>query len=760
MCHRFTLLTEGLGKHRLFPKSVRLLGGLFTPSLQRIPPLPMEKSFAIVVGDSSLALVEMNGSRVTKKRSFGDELQAALENEHRCSGVELSMLWGQGLGYIYDRIETLIKKHAPRHPEGFDIYISWTGNDVYGKWGYKAFTWHHQSPWVKETAEMAKKAYEWPIKQLRQVQTDVQKVCALANRPGINSITLISGPENGINYGLPEEYDEEMSRHAKVMAEHGIALIDPFPLLQATDRPDRFHTSLTAEHLSTTVNWYKALISATVVNRLVVDLRSEMVANRREVVFYEHFHLNKPDSRLKIPGLKDLLIKPTRDEEVPPVARDDDEQIVLNVPLLAPQQDLPLTEGEDVSEVDRILLDTTPGAENIVQVENDDSSTAVLITKLQFDRQGDEEATEEEIALANSLGIFALDLSDERTSGEAAATTATVFKGIEDLTDEELRKSVVYTLPRGSVGISIAMKEMNLGQPLSKALTKGVQKGSSGAGLNLSTKALPPVPPKKAPQPKATSSTDTDVFIRPTDLPGKASASTPKEPVQPPPKKMPVQRAPSPAAKAAAKPAALPASPPGREGTWIKGTDLPPLSAGTRPITDEKKRRLGGKCTFILRGFTNKPENGDRTPNIRLRAGDLSADWEEFLSALGQIWRGLRVSDIMQVFQQPPDGTARYEVFAKITSEHEIEVLRVRCMQGHSGEMLSDHVDILETHAAVHTFVDWDASLTTRPKIGAYDLYSVSFQQFPHKLGYHGTYQRNFADITKYGLVPGVASPG
>ena len=325
------------------------------------------------------------------------------------------------------------------------------------------------------------------------------------------------------------------------------------------------------------MNWYKALISATVVNRLVVDLRSEMVANRREVVFYEHLHLNKPDSRLKIPGLKDLLIKPTRDEEVPPVARDDDEQIVLNVPLLAPQQDLPLTEGEDVSEVDRILLDTTPGAENIVQTENDENSTAVLITKLQFDKQGDEDAAEEEIALANSLRIFALDLSDERTSSEAAATTAKVFKGIEDLTDEELRKSVVYTLPRGSVGISNAMKEMNLGQPLSKALTKGVQQGSSGAGLNLSTKVAPPVPPKKAPQPKATSSTETDVYMRPTDVPGKASAPTPKEPVQPPPKKMPVQRAPSPAAKAAAKPAAPPASPPGRDGTWIKGTDLPPL---------------------------------------------------------------------------------------------------------------------------------------------------------------------------------------
>ena len=316
---------------------------------------------------------------------------------------------------------------------------------------------------------------------------------------------------------------------------------------------------------------------------------------------------------------------------MPPVARDDDEQIVFNVPLLAAQQDdLPLTEGEEVSEVDKILLDTTPGAENIVQVENDESSTAVLITKLQLDRQGNEEATEEEIALANSLGIFALDLSDERTSSEAAATTPTVFKGIEELTDEELRKSVVFTLPRGSVGISNAMKEMNLGRPLSKALTKGVQRGSDSAGLNLSSKA-PPVPPKKAPpQAKAASSTDSDVFMRPTDVPGKASAPTPKEPVQPPPKKMPVQRGSSPAVKTAAKTAAPPASPPEREGTWIKGTDLPPLSTGTRPITDEKKRRLGGKCTFILRGFTNKPEFGDRTPNIRLRAGDLSADWKSF----------------------------------------------------------------------------------------------------------------------------------
>ena len=190
LCHRFTLLTEGLGRHRLFPLSVRLLGGLFTPSLERIPTPPNERPFAIIVGDSSLAVVQFQGQRVATKRTFDAELQTALRNDIRNTGSEVAMLWGQGLDQIYNRIIALLRKHEPRHPEGFDIYISWTGNDVYGKWGYKAFTWHHQSPWVKETAEMARKAFEWPMKQLKKVQADVDRVAALTDRPGVKSVTL------------------------------------------------------------------------------------------------------------------------------------------------------------------------------------------------------------------------------------------------------------------------------------------------------------------------------------------------------------------------------------------------------------------------------------------------------------------------------------------------------------------------------------------------------------------------------------------
>ena len=406
LCHRFTLLTEGLGSHRLFPLSVRLLGGLFTPSLQRIPTPPNERSFAIIVGDSSLAVVQFQGQRVATKRTFDAELQTALRNDTRNTGSEVAMLWGQGLDQIYNRIISLLRKHEPRHPEGFDIFISWTGNDVYGKWGYKAFTWHHQSPWVKETAEMARKAFEWPIKQLKKVQADVDRVAALTDRPGVKSVTLITGPQNGFLYGLPEEYDEEMTRHAKVMAASGVKLVDPNPLLGATDRPDKLHTSLTEENMSNTVMWYRALVSGTITDRMITDLRSEFVANRREVVFYEHFHLNKPDSRLTVPGSMDLRVKPTPGLEVPPEVRDDDEQIVLTVPLLAPIQNLLLTEAEELTEVDRALLDTTPGAENVIQNTEDENDPAVVATKMQLEGQGIEEATDEEIQLANALGVF------------------------------------------------------------------------------------------------------------------------------------------------------------------------------------------------------------------------------------------------------------------------------------------------------------------------------------------------------------------
>ena len=114
--------------------------------------------------------------------------------------------------------------------------------------------------------------------------------------------------------------------------------------------------------------------------------------------------------------------------------------------------------------------------------------------------------------------------------------------------------------------------------------------------------------------------------------------------------------------------------------------------------------KLSRRSTFILRGFTNKPEYGDRPPNINLSQGDLSADWEEFLDALGQIWQGSRVSQVFEVFKRPSDDEARFEVLIRDHSDDGFDILRARAVHGHKGELLSDQTDIKATHEAIHIY--------------------------------------------------------
>ena len=352
-----------------------------------------------------------------------------------------------------------------------------------------------------------------------------------------------------------------------------------------------------------------------------------------------------------------------------------------------------------------------------------------------------------------SLANFGLDLGIGRTSDEDAGSEK-VFKGVEELTPEERSKETVY-YARGSVGIQKLMREMQI-----------------------ETEKKPPVPPKARPataEPKSTavmplskkqhampsaaaSSSSSSGLLRPTEVPGKSSGAAPIEPKQPPtPKKMPTTAIKSPpAAKAIAK---SEASPPGRDGQfWIAGTDLPPLASDHRYLNAQKCEKLGRKISFILRGFTNKPEFGTRTPNIDWAPDDLSADWNEFTDALSQIWTGLRMSNIFEVFKYPEDGKARYEVLIQRHNDQEFDILRARAIHGHWSGLMTDQIDVKDTHQAVYTFVAWDASLTTRPKILPNDMYSDEYMNFPVKIGYHGTYMRHFADIVRNGLLPGGAT--
>ena len=108
----------------------------------------------------------------------------------------------------------------------------------------------------------------------------------------------------------------------------------------------------------------------------------------------------------------------------------------------------------------------------------------------------------------------------------------------------------------------------------------------------------------------------------------------------------------------------------------------------------------------------------------------------------------------MEAFKLPSDNKPRYEVLIRKTSDIEFEIQRVHCVQGHMGALLSDQADVKDTREAVHTFVEWDASLMTRPKISPYDMYSVAFERFPLKLGYRGTCMRNCSDVARYRFIP------
>ena len=123
------------------------------------------------------------------------------------------MNWGRGINEIVHSVEQDLHSFHP--PEGVDVFIQWAGNDVYGSHGYIGYTWHVQHPWVTQTWMDREKAQNWPAKQN---ESGVRRIIALQTNPSVRSVTVILGP-NGEYYGLPEDYDREMARHAKALAD-------------------------------------------------------------------------------------------------------------------------------------------------------------------------------------------------------------------------------------------------------------------------------------------------------------------------------------------------------------------------------------------------------------------------------------------------------------------------------------------------------------------------------------------------------------
>ena len=175
---------------------------------------------------------------------------------------------------------------------------------------------------------------------------------------------------------------------------------------------------------------------------------------------------------------------------------------------------------------------------------------------------------------------------------------------------------------------------------------------------------------------------------------------------------------------------------------WILCNQLEDLPDDHYWMTPPARECLSRKMAFIMRGWSN---NKKGTPKVDFdRQG--SVVWSEFLDALSQIWNGLRVS---QVFECLIHGDkARYELLIRSDpSLEELEVLKIRCAQGHGGDLLSDEMDLSEIHKNIFALSDnWRPTLGQRPPVGTQGFLHANFDTMP-MMGYHATKLRNFESV-------------
>ena len=147
---------------------------------------------------------------------------------------------------------------------------------------------------------------------------------------------------------------------------------------------------------------------------------------------------------------------------------------------------------------------------------------------------------------------------------------------------------------------------------------------------------------------------------------------------------------------------------------WVLCNQLDDLPDNHYWMTPNARDCLSKKMTFIMRGWTNIRKG---TPRVQFdQQGALS--WSDFLDALSQIWNGLRVSQVFECLLY--SDKVRYELFIRSDpSLEELEVLKIRSVQGHSGDLLSDEMDLSEIHRNIYVLTDnWRPTLGQRPPVG------------------------------------------
>ena len=665
------------------------------------PPTEVRGHF-VIVGDSSLALCQHQSRRATYKTTFEAPLSQAVQIDPRIASTHVRMLWGKGLHEIANVIEGLIAdRKVVKFPDGLDIIVSWAGNDVYGPYGYLGYTWHlSQSAGL--TFQQIKDRVHWPAKQKARVQRSLYRIIAAAQHDCVNSITFVGGPENSLMFMLPKAYDEAMSEHFTTIAAAGLNVVDPMPLLSEVDKFDDYHTAYTEQNLSVCSNWYRALCSGILTDRLIKIRKCEFAENSRARIFQKHFRGATAQPNIPLPPISGLRGEQLRLE------RGEDEEIVLNAPLLANpsegQEDpMPLLPNvmEEVTEVDHAMF--APSAAVLGKDEEEIQATigVSLIQEL------DEEIPDADAVRIENEGEVQQFVVPDQTAGEGPAE--------ELIATSVVRPPPFFNIPQSSDdGEAEEEAEQIIFQT---AVPK--------------TKAMP----------KAATTTTSDAAAPVVDLTLPIASRTHEPADEPAPMSESLGRS---------QYAFTTAPGPPTEGYhWIMGPELPPIDRDFRRRNASKMETLNRKMTYLLRGWSMRTASG---PHPDFDAADLSVSWTSFLANLEKIWNRLRTTDVIDTLASMPK--TRFQVFVAL-KDGKYFITRIRAIQGHSSDILTDDQDWVAIHSDIyHLSSNWDPSPMTRPPVGYDGHLSAAFADIP-KIAYHATKRKNIASVILNGLFPG-----
>ena len=223
------------------PEDARLLEGVSAFSLRSMICPGEPEVNHVIAGGSSLALVDFVDNNPSTRRNIGEYLKEKPELlPGNNPAVWPCLRWGRGLPDIIAGVEQSLdnlKRRGTSRPA--IVVISYTGNDIFGKYGFIHCEWidRDRACYSQQRRDAADAMLKDRVQAHFMGLNDLVK---LSTRPDVGNIVLVM-PWYGRGYGLHPDFDRQMIREAESLRKRGLCVLDATSMIKSTTRYDGQH---------------------------------------------------------------------------------------------------------------------------------------------------------------------------------------------------------------------------------------------------------------------------------------------------------------------------------------------------------------------------------------------------------------------------------------------------------------------------------------------------------------------------------------